>query len=178
MRRTKRVYRLGCSCGGSRTEVSWPVASPLRPEGGCIRNPQTSWALRLHSCRALSSQPQAKVNPLLDRPKTTKVKCNPSARVLPMCQGESVTHVSERTQTHETRVVPCLYREPKFFSSSHLRANLSHPTLRPTDTFSLQKSTSRRLRCRYKKPATFNLEPSNPFPLTTNHLPLFSWFFF
>src|SRR5688572_25909436 len=30
--------------------------------------------------------------------KTTKPRCNRPARVLPMCQGESVTHVSERTK--------------------------------------------------------------------------------
>jgi hypothetical protein len=146
MRRTKRVYRLGCSCGGSRTEASWPVASPpLRPEGGCIRNPQTSWALRLHSCRALSSQPQAKVNPLLDRPKTTKVKCHPSARVLPMCQGESVTHVSERT-------VPCLYRELAFFHELSLRhsdtpsAESRFPRIRGSSPGSISN-----LRCRFSQ---------------------------
>lgn len=40
---------------------------------------------------------------------------NRCARALPMCQEEPVTHVSERTNLHQTRVVPCLYREPENF---------------------------------------------------------------
>ena len=51
-------------CGCVRKKASRPSAQPDRPEDDCIRNPRTSWALRLYSC-ALSSQPQTKLNPLL-----------------------------------------------------------------------------------------------------------------
>jgi hypothetical protein len=93
MSKTKRVYRFGHGCGCARKQASRPVARPGRPGDGCIRNPRTSWVLRLHSCRALSSQSHNNLNPLL----TNKEQCNPCARVLPMSQGESVTHVSEHS---------------------------------------------------------------------------------
>ena len=94
MSKTKRVYRFGHGCGCVRNKAFRPSANPERPEDGSIRNPRTSWALRLHSCRALSSQPRANPNPLL----TIEEACNPCAQVLPMCLGESVTYVSERTE--------------------------------------------------------------------------------
>ena len=118
MRKTKRVYRFGHGCGSVRAEASRPGAMPARPEGDCIRNPRANWALRLHSCRALSSQPQTEANAPFKNAKVTKETCNPCARVLPMCQGESVTFVSEHSWTHETCMVPrffALYRETKFF---------------------------------------------------------------
>ena len=89
MRKTKRVYRFGHGCGSVRAEASRPGAMPARPEGDCIRNPRANWALRLHSCRALSSQPQTEANAPFKNAKVTKETCNPCARVLPMCQGET-----------------------------------------------------------------------------------------
>ena len=121
MRKTKRVYRFAHGCGSVRAEASRPGAMPARPEGDCIRNPRANWALRLHSCRALSSQPQTEANAPFKNAKVTKETCNPCARVLPMCQGESVTFVSEHSWTHETCMVPrffALYRETKFFLES------------------------------------------------------------
>ena len=63
MKNPGRVYRFSRGCGCSQQKASRPIAKKRSAlGGGCIRNPRTSWALGLHSCRALSSQPQSEYN--------------------------------------------------------------------------------------------------------------------
>ena len=129
MRKTKRVYRFAHGCGSVRAEASRPGALPARPEGDCIRNPRANWALRLHSCRALSSQPQTEANAPFKNAKVTKETCNPCARVLPMCQGETcnlcIGTFMDSRNPHRTALF-CSVPRNEFFSGVYICASMSH----------------------------------------------------
>ena len=117
----ERVYRFSHGCGCKPTEASRPSARPIEPGDGCIRNPRTNWALRLHSCRALSSQPQTKSNPLLPTPEQP----NQSVTYVPgwnLCARKKVSPLYRNIHyPHETRIVPRCTAKRAFFFSLHLR---------------------------------------------------------